>query len=512
MTTHSKIDSNQRISWSGPANPTSTESNVELHDTFLNTTSGEIFRCTDDTEGVLSWLGFQGTEIIGSYEIWSPDHPDLLLMYTMDNVSGNVVIDQSFNGRDLTMTLLVQDAGIYGSGLHFRNPQSGLPTHYGELAAQFNIVGDFSLSLWLDPLYHTYSGNKTICGSAFITSNYDAIQWSQWPSAATIHRINTNYTISQQPNIGDGYKHIVIQRSGSTLEQYVNGNAYGSKTGITTDDLRIDSFGQFHTSSPTSGNATWDLDQVRLFDRVLTPQEIEELYQEGIFLISDSDHPNLDAFWKHDSSSVSGNLLLDDSVFNGDKDATMNNSPTFVTGLIGDALSYDGIDQSTTYPTNIIGPIDNFSISLWVKHNGTDEYMFTQGKDGDGEGWSIRVSYNSSTGLAEGRIRTAGATDGGFSSFTTVTGKSNGDWVNITFMRLYGGWIRLYVDGVQESEQLVGGVLSLNASGAGMNLGGDVSLTTTPDYKPCTVDSIRIFTRLLSDPEILELYNTGTGI
>jgi len=52
--------------------------------------------------------------------ILADDHPDLLAKYTMDNTSGDILIDESPNGRDVTVTGgLVTRTGIIADGLDF---------------------------------------------------------------------------------------------------------------------------------------------------------------------------------------------------------------------------------------------------------------------------------------------------------------------------------------------------------------------------------------------------------
>ncbi|MDB4311865.1 LamG domain-containing protein [bacterium] len=281
MTSNSLIRGRRDVIRTGDGIPASTD-NVKLGELYQNTgvspTKGEVFCCWDNTPDNNMWIGSLGNT--GDQSILSASHPDLLAFYTMDNTSGNLLLDSSPHGRTITMVSLVQDTGVIGSSLQMRNPHDGAATQYGTLP-RFSLVGDFALSFWLDPVIHNTSNRYYIFGTQYIFLNHDGIIWSPLAASGGIQVVTTSYIVSQQSPIGDGFKHIVIQREGSVLSQYVSGSAYGSNASVSTGDIRIDTFGAYF---PTLGgqNLNADMDQIRLFDRALTEEEITTLYNEGL--------------------------------------------------------------------------------------------------------------------------------------------------------------------------------------------------------------------------------------
>ena len=57
-----------------------------------------------------------------------------------------------------------------------------------------------------------------------------------------------------------------------------------------------------------------------------------------------------------------------DSSGNG-KNATLNGSPTLVTGKIGSAITLNGSNQWVIMPTGIVSTLNAFTIAAWVKLN-----------------------------------------------------------------------------------------------------------------------------------------------
>jgi hypothetical protein len=107
------------IRLSGPADPLVTTI-AEVSDTYRNTTSFEIFTCTNIVGSDKEWAGTQGTFVLS---ILSPSNPNLVSMYTMDNISGSTLVDESPNNNDGTITGATQVTGHIDSALAFASGQ-----------------------------------------------------------------------------------------------------------------------------------------------------------------------------------------------------------------------------------------------------------------------------------------------------------------------------------------------------------------------------------------------------
>jgi RHS repeat-associated protein len=92
----------------------------------------------------------------------------------------------------------------------------------------------------------------------------------------------------------------------------------------------------------------------------------------------------LAGWWRFDDGS--GTTAVDSSG-NG-TDGTLQNGPTWTTGPVGGALSFDGVDDYVSLPTasalNITGPI---SMSAWIKTTGTGFMHIVGGYNSAGSPW-----------------------------------------------------------------------------------------------------------------------------
>ena len=88
--------------------------------------------------------------------------------------------------------------------------------------------------------------------------------------------------------------------------------------------------------------------------------------------ISDALMNGLVGWWKFDETD--GTIAYDSSG-NGN-DGNLTNGPTWVTGKIGGALSFDGNDDRLKLPHQMMNGLSEFSISFWFKENERKEQMF----------------------------------------------------------------------------------------------------------------------------------------
>jgi len=86
------------------------------------------------------------------------------------------------------------------------------------------------------------------------------------------------YTSISGPSISGGvWYHVAITVGGGTLEAYVDGSSVGSKTYgsyVTGGDVRVGTTG-------LGNNMIGDIDDVRIYDRALTSEEVSNLYNRG---------------------------------------------------------------------------------------------------------------------------------------------------------------------------------------------------------------------------------------
>jgi arabinan endo-1,5-alpha-L-arabinosidase len=192
---------------------------------------------------------------------------------------------------------------------------------------------------------------------------------------------------------------------------------------------------------------------------------------------------NLQAFYKlSDLSDSSGN----------NRTLTNNGNVSFASGKIGNAAVFDG---SNELEGNFQIPFsDSASVSLWFNANSLPLESSLFGK---------RVESTPTVNLAimdDGRVWLNDYTTPQMSSDVGII--SQNTWYHICF-KTEGGNMSLYINGslIQTSQSTLASVGQFFI-GSGSNI----------NYFDGQIDAVGIWNRALSDAEVAELYNNGTGL
>lgn len=178
-------------------------------------------------------------------------------------------------------------------------------------------------------------------------------------------------------------------------------------------------------------------------------------------------------------------------------------SPTWVAGLIGNEISFDGNDGGNT--TEDLGAMRNGTVSFWYNASGsvgnyifgTDEASHVAGEMG------LQIDVGTGTGrfiIDDGAIANTILSDGNISSSTrqliTVTWGEEGMkmWINGT---------------LQTATDAFAGTPNNESMGVGCQLRAGACI----GYDTGNIDELGIWVgRILTTTEILEIYNGGLGI
>ncbi|MGC8776172.1 MAG: LamG domain-containing protein, partial [Minisyncoccia bacterium] len=211
------------------------------------------------------------------------------------------------------------------------------------------------------------------------------------------------------------------------------------------------------------------------------------LYEVGTNLSISPFVGGLVGYWSFDEGSGTTAYDMSGNGNNG----TLVNGPTWTTGKVGGALSFDGVDDYVNI--NSVNPFRNpFTVSVWVRFNavnkGSDNAILGHGS----------ATLNNGLHLGERRTR-------GYFGFYSNDIQSNSTllanmWYHISF--IYDGRKKIYINGV------------LDASGAS-NVYQSTALNAEIGRYPWStgwllnglIDEVRIYNRALSDAEIQAIYN-----
>jgi len=293
----------------------------------------------------------------------------------------------------------------------------------------------------------------------------------------------------------DQWHHVVTVRDTATNKLYLYLD--GSPDAIPVTDITIGTLATDRsleigradaTVSPGLSYHAGKIDDVRIYNRALSPEEIQQLYLPGAGPVS---------HWKFDEGQ---GLIAYDSA--GNNDGTIYRAE-WTTGIIDGALDFDGVDDYVSVPDD--SSLDftsgqSFSVATWFRIEA-----------GDASGQPILQKYSNSNRSGYALFGNSGSVSGRIAFVTWGTGEifvldegeyNDGNWHYAVGVRnQYSGIIQLYINGV-EVDTNNEPTRSL-ANSANLSIG--TNWTGNSDYHG-KIDDVRIYNRALSAEEIQQLY------
>src|SRR3989338_43253 len=215
--------------------------------------------------------------------------------------------------------------------------------------------------------------------------------------------------------------------------------------------------------------------------------------------------------WKMDETT--GTTASDSA---GTNTGTLINSPTWTTGKLNNALSFDGINDYTNISNESnfdFERTNSFSASAWIKIAPTTVENSILGKEFNGPtytGWAFYVEPDS---VRVFLVNKWDAPSNGIVKNSSIQVDDN-LWHHVAFT--YNGTslasgINIYIDGVLSNGTVTRDNLSASMlNNVPLNIGSSVS--GSANYFKGVLDEIRVYNRVLSSSDITELYNyTGSG-
>ncbi|MBW8781514.1 MAG: alginate lyase family protein [Verrucomicrobia bacterium] len=281
--------------------------------------------------------------------------------------------------------------------------------------------------------------------------------------------------------------HVAVTLNGSTGSLYVNGRLVGQNTNMYFSPLRIGS-----TTLNYIGKSQWSdpylnglVDDFRIYRGALTLADVQTLAATGV------------AHLKFDETA--GTTALD-STRNG-WTGTLVNGPTWTTGTLANAVSFDGSNDYVSLPAGVVNGLTTCTLTSWVYLNsvtnwtrvfdfgtGTTNYMFLTPKNGSAN--KVRFA-----------IRTASVSEQVIDSTSAITAAG---WHHIA-VTLNGATGTLYIDGAQVGQNTA---MTLNPSSLGsttLNYLGKSQFSADP-YLNGKVDDFHIYGTVLTAAQISSLY------
>jgi phosphodiesterase/alkaline phosphatase D-like protein len=288
--------------------------------------------------------------------------PSLEAHWQFDETSGTLAADASGNGRDSTL----EQGASFASG-HLGNAVAFDGNDDYVDAGSFDITGqELTISTWINPAQFTgkYRDNRIL---AKATS--DAEQDHYWMLSGikqgddTVLRFrlktdgDTTTLVANTGNIPlNQWSHAVARYDGSTMTLYLNGQEVGStaKSGELSTDANVG----INIGRNPSGYGPWNgmIDDVRIYSRALTAQEIQDLFDGTTDTTAPVISNVASTDVSHDSATVVWNTdeAADSQVEYGTDSNYGNTTPLDDSLVTAHSVNLSGLAPETTYHFRVI--------------------------------------------------------------------------------------------------------------------------------------------------------------
>ncbi len=414
-------------------------------------------------------------------QVQAIDRDGLVGEWTFDDGTGT---DTTGNGNDSSGDATNVE-GISGRAMEFDGSQGMAIDAFSD---DFVFDQGFSLEVWVNP----QAGSQTMVrkgGAANflielgVGRTNDPGTTPQFGFATDQVGIGASIVTGDDPLPLDRWSMVSMTYDGSVLRGYVNGELIaenpvtGSALNDTSQPLLFGNFG--------SEIFIGVLDEIRIWNKPLSQEQILNDFEEFA--------PNL-------NTNIVGEWLFegDTNDSSGEGNDATNNGGTFVPGLNGEAIHFEGTHAVVESFSDGFVFEDEFSLSLWVKPQGGSQTMIRKGG-----------SANFLLELGVGRTNDPGTTPQfGFATdevnigASIVTGNTSlpqEQWAHLAM--IYDGQnLKGYINGIEIASNPVTG-LGINDPSQFLFFG-----TWASEVFFGELDEIRIWNRALRVREIEQLF------
>jgi len=212
------------------------------------------------------------------------------------------------------------------------------------------------------------------------------------------------------------------------------------------------------------------------------------------------------------TTSLLSYYKLDDGTdYFGTRNLTVVGNTVFGTGKVGNAAYFDGVDDGLD-GGNVFNfeRTDSFSVSAWVKRNTSGTSDFIAGNEdflGTNTGWAFDIAA-----ADQATVELSAGAGNSCSARASIGNSDTGSAHH--YVMTYNGTsdvsgIKIYVDGVSKtlttvSNNLVSSITTTGAFRLGLTNDNSADLD---GY----IDEVGIWTKVLTQTEVSDLYNGGAG-
>lgn len=409
----------------------------------------------------------------------------LVSYYKLDESSGNAA--DNVGSFTLTNTDATYSTGKINNGAVFNGSSAKLVT-------SSDLTTPKSISAWVKK---TTNGGEDDIFAKWYTAKQDLVFWTDATGQVGIYAnaFGENFNTTITLTTGVWYHVCYVNKiDGTNSKIFINGVEAASATGTTLSNSTSINASIGANSAESSNYFDGMIDEVGIWSRALTADEVSQLYNSNRALAYPLTAPTLYggvAYYKLDESS--GNAS--DSI--GTNTLT-NTNATYAAAKINNGASLDG---STAYFTGSTSAYQVFTYNAWVyntNHSATHTikgglYETSYGAP------QFRIETNQKIGLIKAGVAAIDYSSGTVPDTT---------WTMVTVTYDVSGNYVFYING--------------SASGSGTNLqtflNKSILIGATQDNASVyaekmngLIDEVSIFNRALTSTEVTELYAAGAG-
>ncbi len=429
----------------------------------------------------------------------------LTAYYKLDDGSGTSATDSSTNGNTGTLTNgPTWTTGQVGSAVDFDGTNDYISA--ADIDA-LDSTSNVTVSAWVNADNWTGQSASLISNLVKKDGNYilrkstdgitAGIKFFWWNGSGNIRYAS----VTTLPSTGAWHHIVGVAANNDVVGVYIDGalasgtvSTYLPGTRVLTNILEI--------GSAAGGTESLDgrLDEVRIYNRALSADEIGQLYRLASPTGVDT---SLKGYWSFNGKDLSGTTAYD--ISGAGNNGTLTNGPIVTEGKIGQGLSFDGNNDSVniTYNANL-NLTSAITLSAWVKTSKSTKQVILNRTTGSSpyNGYELNVSddYGNCGGTGStGRPGFwMGTTSGSLCAKQRI---DDGNWHLVTAS--YDGTTgRIYVDGVLDTATAM--TNQLNNTSSTLYIGTQVT-----SFFQGSIDEVRIYNTALSAAQIQTLYNQG---
>ncbi|NTW27223.1 MAG: hypothetical protein HGA36_02795 [Candidatus Moranbacteria bacterium] len=443
-----------------------------------------------------------------------------------NDVNGDVANDVSGNNNNGTIIGSSPALGKLGQAMSFNGTGDGITTVDQDYFSP--IVNDISMSFWAKVPSSTAPSGDGGCGGVgryfmakddsgispdwgFENDGNNKICFVAWQgSASNYGEISVGKTVND-----DQWHHYIGTMSyGNKMELFIDGISVGQTTAFTGSMINSTKEVQFGRRGDGNFMAGL-LDDVRIYSRALSTQEIGRLYNQGqIKVQAPQKAPNANGLigsWSFDGNDVNATTVFDRSG-NGNNGTIFGATPTL--GKIGQAMSFNGTsDYVSMGDMNQADGLAAITTSVWMKFKVAggglaETHILDKSRcDGTANGGTFELGVSLfGARKAEFAVLPSNGVPANFVvSGAGTTSVDDANWHHLVG-RYDGQNVSIWVDGVQENIANVG-AFNLSSNNRSVELGGNCN--GYPFRFNGDLDDVQIYNRALSAQEIGQLYKAG---